>query len=460
MGLPLLETGLNFFTSFKLLHLAPLLLSGITMYINAWYLTRNKIASLTTAIVYIWAPYRFLINFVSASTGIAWIFPFIPLLITGLIRARKKPHLSVLVIAISVSGLILSHLLSTLTVIYVAVTWCICFFSLKRLKPITSGILLGLLLASFYFLPFLQSSSLSRASAIKGSGFTDIYTHNFVNIKQLLYSKWGFGPIVNNAKDGEISFQVGIVQWLGIVAVALIALLVPKYRRLSIWLVATYGGAMFLMLDPSKPIWDIFTKYMSFDYPTRFLIPAVYISSLAVGLTNKFLPKKLQIICAIFCIVVALYTNRNHTRVNLYTNLPLFTYVDSELTTNTHHEYLPKTADPKLLDHIQPLTDPSIPTLILYQNTNTLLLSVSTPSATLTAVNQLVFPGIKVSVNNHPQPLNNDSRGRVYIQIPSGESTIKVQYQPPRSNVLASLVSLSTYAVLLLLSLKYAKKYT
>lgn len=427
------------------------------MYINVCYFTRNKVASLVAAIVYIWAPYRFLINFVSASTGIAWIFPFIPLLITGLRLSGKKPSFSSLVIAIATSGLLLSHMLSALTVMFIASTWTLCFISRKRLKPIGLGVIVGLLLAAFYLVPFVQYSSLSRASAIKGSGFTDIYTHNFVNLKQLLYSRWGYGPIVQNAKDGEISFQVGIIQWVGIVAVILIGFMFPKSRRLAIWVVGSYLATIVLMLDISKPLWDTFTKYISFDYPTRFLIPAVYLGSLGIGLIGKYLPKKTIPIFAVFCIGVALYTNRNHSRVNLYTTIPLFTYIDAELTTNTHHEYFPKTADPKLLDHIQPLTDPSMPTTIMYQNTNKLILSVSTPSATLVSVNQVVFPGIEVYLNGHRQSTNPDSRGRVYLPVPAGDTTINVQYHPPLLVTLAGLASLLSYISVLLFSLKYAK---
>lgn len=133
------------------------------------------------------------------------------------------------------------------------------------LKRIFFGLILGLSLSSFYLIPTIYYSGHTQSQK---EGFATLYERSFVNLKQLLYSKWGYGPITSNAKDGEISFQVGIAQWLSVILI-LILLILRRFNKnnilLTISLLFAYFFAIFMMLDLSKPIWNFINNFTTID---------------------------------------------------------------------------------------------------------------------------------------------------------------------------------------------------
>ena len=177
------------------------------------------------------------------------------------------------------------------------------------------------------------------------------------------------------------------------------------------------------MLDISKPFWDMLTKVITIDYPTRSMMVVTFIGSLLGGLLIVSL-KKFRLPAFITLVIIALYTNRNHIRVNQVTNFPLSFYLINEKTTNTHDEYLPKDASRDLL----------------YQS--------GLLSSNKDVINQFAFPGQIVYINNIKSNYTVNSDGRINIKNISPTDHVQVRFE--ESYLIKLSKSLSVIGLLIL----------
>lgn len=417
-ALPLLRLGLDIGTTIKTLLIVAYLLSGIFMYLFAESLLKNKVAALLASLLYLWAPYRFLVNLVSASMGVAFIFVFLPVLLWGIYEGR------VILIAIGLSGVILSHFASLPSLTPLILIFVLFFWPKINRRNLFLGIALGFSLSSFYLVPALYYRPLTR-------GFGELYKSNFVNLSQLIYSKWGYGIIGTSAKEGVISFQIGMAQWISVLGVfALLIKRKAREKRAATAFLAIFLVSIFFMLDVSRPIWDLINRFISIDYPTRFMAPAVLSASIFSGFVYVSLKKRWRLLFWGGLILLALYTNRNHLRVNMYTNYPVSLYVDSEVTTTSSHEYLPTWADISLLsEKRRSIVEPSLPVTNLSQNTRELSFSIDIPKETKISINHFSYPGINLYVDEKKVSYETDRRGRISLRLPKGRYEISVKFE-------------------------------
>lgn len=461
IGVVLMKTGLDIFSALKALFFLSYMISGITMYIFMNSLLKNRLSAILSSILYLWLPYHFLIIFVSASIGIAFIFAFLPLIFLGIHLIKEKSRCGVLILALGFSGIVLSHImhlafLSPIILIFFFWEFVSTKSRLSFLKNICFGSILGILISSFYLLPAAYYNQFTRAR--EETGFSELYKRNFINFDQLIYSKWNFSPIVNNAKNGEMSFQLGFAQWISVLGLVLLTIfkkLSKTDRSLSIYMLFAFAISVFLMLDISKTFWAFLVKFVTVDFPFRLLLPATFIASVSAGIILANIGKKLQGLFLIFLIFVAIYTNRNHLNVNLYTNFPVSTYLDleSERTTNTFNEYLPIKADGKLLNKPwNEMTGENLSVLNTKQTTNFLSFNVSIKKEQNVSIGQFYFPGQMLYLNDKLTSLNIDQEGRISFTVPQGTHTVKVKYQEtPLIKISKYLTIISILFALLLL---------
>lgn len=438
LGSLFMKSGVNISDAIKALFFVSYLISGLTMYFFISSLLKSRLAALVSALLYLWLPYHFMVVFVGASLGIAFVFIFIPLIFWGihLIGREAKPGVSVL--SLGIAGVILSHIMHLVFLfptVLIFTIWEVLNVKsrVKFSRNISYGIILAVLVSSFYLIPAIFYRQFTKAP--QESGFSNLYERHFVNFNQILYSKWGFAPIVNNAKNGEVSFQLGISQWLAVVLLSLLLIIrkVPRAKsNLSIFILFAFAFNIFLMLDYSKFVWSFLIRSVSVDFPFRLLLPASFISSVSAGIVIANTQKKLQIFIAVFFIALALYTNRNHINVNLYTNYPVKTYLDleTEKTTNTFNEYLPVKADGKLLG--RPWNEVMGDSLLAsntYQTTNLLKFNLKTDKEATFSAGQFFFPGQTLYMDNKITPINIDLDGRIYSTASRGTHIIEIKYE-------------------------------
>ena len=479
LGAPFLLSGIDIPTTLKILFLSSYLLSGIFMYLFAFNLFQNRFAALVSALLYQWAPYHFLTILVGAAMGTTFAFVFLPLLLWGIhtLGSNKKPMMGITLTALGFCGIILSHLLTTISLgplVFLFIIWILFTKTTATQRAVVFKNLLlsftiGLGISAFYLLPaiyYLQDTQVGTGA------FSALYQKNFVNFDQLIYSRWGYG-VADRAKDGVISYQIGIAQWISFfIAVVFIITssskrfhLIEKlsqFRWLAINLSLVFLLSIFLMIDPSRPFWDIATLFIALDYPTMFLLSATCAGSLLGGFVVTVTKERLQPVVFIGLLLIALFTNRNHLAVNMYTDIPVSLYVASEITTNSYHEYLPSTADVKLFD--EPLTSIVLPNTIIptdiTRNTKELSFSISVPHKTEIIINHFSFAGIKLYVDNLLQAFKTDDRGRMIFNSEQGEHRVSVRFEETPLIKIAKFITIGSLLYLLFLLAKIHAKTT
>ncbi len=451
MGILILKMDLNFFDTIKILFFLSYLISGISMYFFMLNLVKDRTAALTSSILYLWLPYHFMVIFVGASMGVAFIFAFLPIVFWGITLISTDNELGVPILSLGLSGIILSHfmhLIFLLPIILIFSAWALANNPRKTviLKRFFAGIFLAVIISGFYLIPAYYYSKLTKVYT--ESGYSELYKRNFLNLTQLLYSKWGYGPIINNAKSSEISFQLGIAQWLVLIIIIIMVLtkkLSKSYTHLSLNLLFGFIVYVFLILDYSKFVWAFLVKFISLDFPFRLILPAAFISTIFAGIILVNVQKRLRIILTIILILISLYTNRNHTKVNQYTIYPIKTYLDSELsmTTNTFNEYLPLKADPKLLD--KPWKE-AFGMDLSFSNTKKgtdfITFEIKTPYTQKVSIGQFYFPGQLLYVDNRLAQFDTDTKGLIATKLTTGPHTILIKYQETPLVKFSKLLSL------------------
>lgn len=446
IGEVFIKMGINIFDTIKILFFLSYLLSAVTMYFFVNSLLKNeqvpssgsKLAALVSAILYLWLPYHFLIIFVGASLGIAFVFIFLPLVFWGINLIKENSRYGIPVLALGLSGITLSHIMHLIFILpsfLIFFAWSLVTTNKKFnfLKNTCKGVILWILVSSFYLMPATYYSRFTRVQ--QESGFSELYKRNFINFNQLAYSKWGYGPIISNAKDGENSFQLGFAQWISILTLVFLIIFkkVSKtHRSLGIYTLLAFVSGIFLMLDYSKPLWAFLIKFATLDFPFRLLLTTAFLASTATGIVLVNLSKKLQGLFAIFIVVVALYTNRNHINVNQYTNFPIETYLgmETEVTTNTFNEYLPLGADPKLLQKPwNEVIGENLTATSIRHSTNKLIFDLDVSKESTASVGQFYFPGQTLYLDNKSTKHGIDKEGRISFIAPQGIHKVEIKYQ-------------------------------
>lgn len=467
-GVLLLKIGVDFFGTIKILFFLSYLFSGIFMYFFVKSLLKDSLAALLSSILYLWLPYHFLITFVGASLGIAFVFCFLPLICLGIYNLAAIPKLGIPQLALGFAGIILSHIMHLvflLPVILIFTLWAIrCAISkVLLIKNLFFGIILGISISSFYLLPATYYNQFTRVH--QEEGITKLFERNFITLKQLVYSKWGFSPIVNNAKNEEISLQLGIAQWISLSLLFGLVIMkkLSKYRNdLSIYLLAGFAISIFLMLDYSSNLWKFLVKYVALDFPFRLILPATFIASICSGIVLTSIPKRLKNFTFLLLMLIAIYTNRNHLNINQYTDFPITSYLnlETEITTNTFNEYLPNHANPKLLNKPwNEIIGGDLSFSNTRQQTNSLSFDINVPKKHLVSVGQFYFPGQTLYLDNQISQFNIDKDGLISFMAPEGINEVRVEYQESPLIKFSKILTTAGVSVVLIM-LIYPKKFT
>jgi hypothetical protein len=233
------------------------------------------------ALVFAGAPYLLLDVYVRAAWPEFAAIAFAVGAMWALARLLDSPGAgrAVLVAALLAAALV-CHLPATLIFcpVLVARAIALCFASPDRRRAFLwcgAAVALAAGLSAFYVIPALSERPLIQMGTLTRDYFD--YRNHFVEPAQWLRYSWGFGASVAGAADG-MSFQVGIVQWLVIVAAVFCCLraaarrsLTPDDRDLAFWL-AVVAFALFMMSKASSAVWAAAPLLAYLQFPWRFLM--------------------------------------------------------------------------------------------------------------------------------------------------------------------------------------------
>ena len=453
--------GLSFADSIKLVFFITYIASGLAMF---WFARRwGNFAGTITAILYMWAPYRFSVIFVRAALGEHMAAVFVPLLFAS-VRSGKKGNVNVVLGTLSLAGMFLSHAMMAQMTLLVFIPWLIANFFLDRekksfiLKTILMFIL-GIGLSAYYLLPATAYRGLTQNLN------QNYFANHFVTIRQLIYSPWGYTFSMKGVENDGMSFQVGIAQWLA-VAIAVIGymlLVISKKHKTSkisllpaIVLLFVFTASIFLMTEQSAFIWNRWKSFINIDMPWRFLLMTTFSASALAGIVIKgpALSGKAGPLLAIILVILALYTNRNHLRANEY-----FDYSDTRLetysgTSNSDNEYRPKWDDGGIVNSILPealISKGNGELKVVNSKSNLLELAVKAEENIRLDIYILYFPGWKIIVDGKENKFKyTGEKGIIRVDLEKGYHMVEARFSEPLLAAVGDFISVTSFIILII----------
>jgi len=477
--------GLSLVSSLKAVFGLSFIVSGIGAYFWLKEFFSAK-ASFLGAIFFLFAPYRFILMLVRASAGEVVAVGLLPVILYFLTRLIKQPSLKNLSLAsLALAGGITAHSLFVIMYLPIIMIYGLVIIvalkikeRLKRLGWILLSLGLSLGLSAFYLLPLI----FERKYIVFDEYYRGLAEGHLVELKQLIYSPWGYGFSYPGAANDAMSFQIGLSQILVflIVVGGLIASLIKqksikrfinqliRFNRKSLVLgllaIFWFGLGVFLMVNwpATKWFWKNFPGASVIDIPWRFL----GLTSLAGALLAAVLIEavKLKKILLIGLMILVLYANRNHLRINQGVYFDDQHYFNDPGTTTFLNEYRPKWRRSSRTDIVEPrlyVETGQEKVEILENKSNLLVAKTNFDKPTPLQINILYFPGWQVYLKNKDlwegQLLDKELQitktgfgefeaekieGTMRLTIPKGPQEIKVEFKETPLRRLANSVSL------------------
>ena len=283
----------NLLISAKVMFITSFLGSYVFMYLLASKLWGKKGGALA-AIFYSFAPYHALDFYVRGAMGELWGLMLFPAIFWALIRLEEKINTSrLLLLAIFSAALVVSHNLSALIFMPLALIWAIILFlkrkNAKFLWFCLGGMILAVSLSSFYLLPAFFEKNLVHLETTIGGYFS--YTEHFKGFRKLFLERsWGYGSSIREVPGGErdgLSYQIGLVHIIGwVLSLVAVKVLWKKKKNLSI-IIGFCSFAILLsifMINPrSVFIWNLIDPLKYLQFPWRFLLLVTFFVSLVSG---------------------------------------------------------------------------------------------------------------------------------------------------------------------------------
>lgn len=473
--------GFSLVDSTKLVFGLAFVASGLAMYL--WVSEfLGRWPAFAAALLYMFAPYRFVDLYVRGAIGEHLAFVFLPLVcyfllkalktnfyshyrytnISALIGVMKKSYWYIVVGTLSIAGLILSHnaiSLMFLPIIFLYAIYLLWQAKSRRLLVMSYGLLviLGFGLSAFFWIPaFFEGKYTLRDIVTTGE-----YASRFVNFQSLIFGPWNYGG------SGQFTTQVGIVQWL-IVLASLVAVDFLRKKKNSLWIfgavtIVIFWLTVFLMTSSSSFIWETVTTLQKFQFPWRFLSVSVFAIAVLGGLVVFAVPKKSQLVVCFLLILGLLLFNKEFWHAKGYLEKPESFYIGVyDSTTDTGEsspvwsvrfmERRPKAAI-EVIDR-QALVTQDVRTSTFHAYT------VIAKEQTRLVENTLYFPGWEVLVDGQrigiefQDPAN---RGLMTFFVEKGNHFIIIKFGETKLRLLANLISAISFVIIIIYSILKAK---
>lgn len=285
--------GLGPIAALKISAAAAMILGGVAV----WALARPHVGRAAAAIAglaYVYLPYRIANLYVRMAYSELAAMVLLPLAMA----AARRAAIGTTPKRLAVSGLFMGLLLAThfpSCVVGIPAVLAYALFCAPRhglLRAALSFALsftLALLIGAFSWLPAI--AELGGTHYQDSTTGYDNYRNHFVEFKQLLSPRWGFGQSLPGSSD-QMSFQIGWVHLLALAAaIAGLALgTVPRRARpVALFCGVTVAAGALLMLEPARPIWDRVSVLQNVQFPWRILGVLGIATSLAAGIAASAL---------------------------------------------------------------------------------------------------------------------------------------------------------------------------
>ncbi len=482
--------GFDILNSLYLTILALWLFSGLITYLFVKNITKNTLAGLVASCLYVFAPYHILDVFVRSAYPESIALAFVPGMfwaIERLITTEKRIYTSLL--AVFTAATFVSHP-PTLLMFGVPLFFYICFLFFTKFKSefklklliknavlIFLGFALGGGLSAFFAIPALLQQTLTKASSLN-AGYLDFHNH-FVCLTQLVWSDWNYGTSIMGCTD-QISFQVGIVNWIIIVAViAVLAFYLykkinhPTNKQAIFWLAIAFFG-MYMTLSVSQPFWEGIPYASFLQFPWRFLSVVMFSTAILSGMLFTYLRKEThKMVLFVALIILTPLLSYSFLQPAAYLPKDYFAQDSPGFYKGIAKEqqgqtalmgYFPKTMEVLPEQNKVPLSkialsDPKATGKVIKDTFNYKEFNISSDSPLKAELFIHYFPGWTFSINDIPvTPDTSNIYDFVYLSLPSGNNKIVAKFDNTPLITVANSISLLSILILLVLLAFEARK--
>jgi uncharacterized membrane protein len=465
--------GYSFVDSTKLVFGISFVLSGLSMYLwlsSAW----NKRVGFIGALLYVFAPYRFVDLYVRGALGehVAFIFP--PLVLYFLYKlATSDKHIRFgSLLSLSFAGLILAHNAIALMFVPIIALYglYLLFFETKKriLFIIYSTLFIGLGFggAAFFWVPAYFEGKYTLRDIVA----TNEVTTTLVPLIKFFYSPWDYGG------SQTLSKSLGYLQWIGVLAsiIAVWKIKVPKYRVFNLGILVILCISIFIMTKPSAPIWLTIRTLQKFQFAWRFLSVSVFaiavagavaIDSILFGVLK--IKSTLRIIFVVaFCILLTMstvtmwYPKGYQIKSNdFYAGVYPGTTDTGESTPIWTVRFMEHTAKASM-----EVISGNSSIAILKRTTTDHEYTITSTSPSRILENTLYFPGWKVYVDGVATDVQFQDpyfRGLMTFHVAEGNHRVKVVFEDTKLRAVANIISFISFCIIgisLLISLIWRKR--
>ncbi len=406
----------------------------------------GTIPGIVAAILYGFAPYRFVNLYVRGAIGEHVSFIFLPLILWGIadLARKKRKILWGLFFSLSLAGLLLSH-----NAVSIMMIPCIVFFVLymmihtKQKKRFLVFVFLfgmySVLLSAFFLFPaFFEGKYTLRDIVTKGE-----IGQRMVPFASFLRSPWNYGG--GNEFTKEIGMPMIILFFLTIFI---------KKKGLIFGLWAMFCGYLVLMTSPSLPIWEKISLLQKFQFPWRLLVMTTFIGSLIGASVIVQVRKRYQSILGLLLCVIAVVSTAHMWKPKAYKTYDESFFTGVYKSTTDTGESSPiwsvRFMEFEPSSHMEIAEGNAI---IKEQRRITTMREyhVIAKERTRLVENTLYFPGWNVFVNNQRADIEFQDprwRGRITFWVDQGEHAIRIVFQDTKFRMISTIVSMASVILL------------
>ncbi len=466
--------GFSLVDSIKLLFGLTIPLSGYFMY-KLLKQYAGVLLSLAGSVLYMYTPYRSTDIYVRGAIGEIVAFVFLPLIILSVIKITKKkadvkPWIGIL--ALSTAALVLSHnIMAYMFFPFVLLFVVVRVFTLSSprllvLIRIIFGLVLGLLISIYFWLPAIVESRLLKYDTVFN------YKDHFPTIRQLLTPYFGYGASVAGPYDG-MSFFIGLVNLL-MVFVGIWGLLVwrnkiqESHRMLLVWAIVIFLISVFMMNFRSSFIWDSIPLIPYFQFPWRFLSLITFVTPLMV-IPLQHLRHKRSIGIGIILLTIGLNYNyfKPHDFLGRGDDYYLNRYIPFPTASFEYKQISEEYLRLPLATEVRPDSNfgrisvvGAQPSKVIYKNSLDTTFEIETKSPATVIYYKYLFPGWYAKIDGEQVSLNSGRPyGQVVFDVPPGSHKVKIGFKETDFRMVLNVISLLSFVGALGLTLTKKVKY-
>ncbi|MEK7168650.1 MAG: hypothetical protein AAB778_01430 [Patescibacteria group bacterium] len=395
----------------------------------------GKYAGLTSAVLYMFAPYKALDIYVRGALAESMALTLIPFVLY--FGYKKNYRFFVLTLFL----FLITHNIMTIIFLPVIFLWMVYW---NNLKTVISTFALAFGLSAFFILPAFLEKGLVQTESL--TRFELDYRANFISVKQLFLDRvWGYGTSIPGP-EGGMNFSIGWPHWI-LAFLSVIILFFNKNKKYILFPISCFLlflFSIFMTHNKSTFIWESFSILTFFQFPWRFLSLSILSASILGGFVIFALKEKFQLYAATFLILITIILNWSYFKPGEFFNITEKQKISGELWEQQRRgavlDYLPKTA-------LEPREGAS--KLDNFNNrSNKFLLNVNVDTETQIEIPVYYFPNWEVTIDGIKKEVTHDNiLGRISVKVPIGQHEIVGKFKNTPIRTVANTISLLSLVI-------------